>query len=266
MWPALHVPLLGVTVVPYDVFRHAAELFAVALGTIVNRRQGIPARVTIGIALLCVPVGVWGSRLLDMAEYASSTPSLDALVARNGSSIYGGMIGSFVVVAIVTRLARVPLLAFLDGAAPALALGEAVSRLGCFSAGCCYGVASNLPWAVQFPPGSMAFRDQLAAGMIGPEATLSLAVHPVQLYGFVLMIGCAIFLMRRLPRRAHDGELFFVFLIAYGAYRLAMAPLRAEALASMKLLSLAFIATGAAGLAVRRRAPVMTSVTTASRP
>ena len=266
MWPALHVPLLGTTMVPYDLFRHLAEISAVALGVVVNRRQGIPARVTLGIALLCVPVGVWGSRLLDMAEYASSTPSLDALVARNGSSIYGGMIGSFLVVAIVTRFVRVPLLAFLDSAAPALAVGEAVSRLGCFSAGCCYGIATAVPWAVRFPPSSMAYRDQLTAGLIAPEATLSLAVHPVQLYGFVLMMAVAVYLMRQLPRRTHDGELFFLFLIAYGAYRLAMAPLRAEALASMKLLSLAFIAAGVAGLAIRRRPAVVTRVATADRP
>ncbi len=68
MWPALHVPLLGVTLVPYDLFRHLAEITAIAVGVVVNRRQGIPPRVTLGIAPCCVPTGIVGSRLLDMAE------------------------------------------------------------------------------------------------------------------------------------------------------------------------------------------------------
>jgi prolipoprotein diacylglyceryltransferase len=46
----------------------------------------------------------------------------------------------------------------------------------------------------------------------------------------------------------HDGVVFFILLIGYGAYRLAITPFRIEALASMKLFSAIFVAVGILGL------------------
>jgi prolipoprotein diacylglyceryltransferase len=48
---------------------------------------------------------------------------------------------------------RLPLLAILAAAAPALAFGHALGRLGCFLVGDDYGKVSALPWAVAFPDG-----------------------------------------------------------------------------------------------------------------
>ena len=42
-----------------------------------------------------------------------------------------------------------------DVAAPAVAIGIAIGRIGCFLNGCCYGAVCELPWAVRFPPGRM---------------------------------------------------------------------------------------------------------------
>jgi prolipoprotein diacylglyceryltransferase len=72
------------------------------------------------------------------------------------------------------------------------------------------------------------------------------------------MLAVTTYLVWRFRRRAFEGEIFFSFLIAYGTLRLAMAPFRMEALASMKLFSVAFIIAGMVGIAAnreRRRAP-----------
>jgi phosphatidylglycerol:prolipoprotein diacylglycerol transferase len=197
---------------------------------------------------------VWGARLLDMAEYRGEYSSFAAALARNGSSIYGAFVTSFGVVGIVTWVLRVPLLRFVDGAAPALALGEAITRIGCFCAGCCYGTPWNGPWAVTFPPGSFAFYDLRARGMLEASASSTMPVHPVQLYATALMLLVTLGLVWRFARRAHDGEVFALFLIAYGAERLLLAPLRMEALASMKVFSMLFIGVGVLGLALGRDA------------
>lgn len=243
--------------VPYDLARLTAEVACIVLGTLLNRRQGIAVRLTVLTSLLCIPVAVWGARVLDMAEYGSEYASVGAAWVRNGSSIYGAFLGSFAVVGIATWLLRVPLLRFLDGAAPALALGEAITRLGCFCAGCCYGVPWNGPWAVVFPPGSFAFQDLRAQGLLSAAAIRTMPLHPVQLYGAALMFLVTVGLIWRFSRRSHDGEVFALFLITYGAQRLLLAPFRMEALASMKVFSLLFIGIGLVGLALGRRTRVV---------
>jgi phosphatidylglycerol:prolipoprotein diacylglycerol transferase len=150
------------------------------------------------------------------------------------------------------RVQRIPFAKFLDGAAPALSLSEAVSRLGCFCAGCCYGVPWNGPWSVVFPQGSFAVADMQAQGLLDASATASPPLHPVQLYNVAIMLVVTAYLLWRFPRRAFIGELFYVFLISYGAMRLVVAPFRVEVLASMKMFSVLFIVSGAFGLAMGR--------------
>ena len=65
-----------------------------------------------------------------------------------------------------------------DVAAPAVAIGAAVGRIGCFLNGCCHGSVCDLPWAVRFPAGSHAWVRQLNAGLVPAGDPLSLPVHP----------------------------------------------------------------------------------------
>jgi phosphatidylglycerol:prolipoprotein diacylglycerol transferase len=115
-----------------------------------------------------------------------------------------------------------------DVAAPAVAIGAALGRIGCFLNGCCHGAVSDLPWAVCFPKGSHAWVRQLNAGLIPPEAPASLPVHPTQLYsavaGFVVL-GLLLLYSRR-PRRA--GELMAFLMLAYPLTRWPIEALRSD--------------------------------------
>ncbi len=254
MWLSVTPPLLRASVSPYELSRLTAEVLCVLLVLVLNKRQGVSLRVTLLMAVVGVPAGVEGARLLDVAEYGTQYSSLGAALARNGSSIYGAFIAAFVVIATVARVTRVPLLRVLDAAGPALALGEAISRIGCFCAGCCYGVPWNGRWAVSFPVGSFAFADLRARHILFDDsASWTPPLHPVQLYATALMLLVTLALLWRFRRRAHDGEVFALFLIAYGAERLVLAPFRMEVLASMEVFSVLFIATGLIGLALARR-------------
>jgi len=153
----------------------------------------------------------------------------------------------------LTRVMYISTLRFLDAGAPAMAVGEAVSRVGCFCAGCCYGRTWNGPWSVVFPAYSYAAVDQRYQGVLSSTSAHSLPVHPVQLYGVVLMSLLAWVLVRCLRKPHHDGLIFFLFLIGYGAYRLAIIPFRVEVLASMEVFSVMFIIAGIVGLVWSRR-------------
>lgn len=82
-------------------------------------------------------------------------------------SWFGGLTGGLAAGLTVIRMKRLPLLATLAAAAPALAIGHAIGRIGCFLVGDDYGKPSDLPWAVAFP--------------LGLPPTLD-RVHPTQIY------------------------------------------------------------------------------------
>jgi phosphatidylglycerol:prolipoprotein diacylglycerol transferase len=254
VWPEVHC-IWGVQFTLYDVMRGAAVAASLLVCVLLNRRQNISARQTLLIAAACIPVSIGAARLLNAIEYGATWASIGTEVVRNsGSSIYGALIACLLSVVALTRAAHISTLRFLDAGAPAIAIGEALSRFGCFCAGCCYGESWNGPWSVVFPGDSFAAADQRRRSVLDSTITHSLPVHPVQIYGVILMTLLALALIRRFNRLHSNGEIFFALLIGYGAYRLAITPFRVEALASMKLFSALFIAVGMLGLLSTRRA------------
>jgi len=138
--------------------------------------------------------------------YALLNRDWHVLLDRSGLVWYGGFIVGAAAVLVVIRRRRLPAWPLMDAAVPALALGYAVGRIGCFLVGDDYGRPSNLPWAVAFPVGlprttagelRQVFHLDIPATV--PDDTL-LRVHPTQLYETVtclLIWGGAVWLLRR---------------------------------------------------------------------
>lgn len=83
-------------------------------------------------------------------------------ITAGGLEFYGGFLGAFAAILVYLLWNRASLRLYLDIIAPSLAFGLAVTRIGCFLNGCCWGgpCPAELPWAVQFPYGSPAFDRQ----------------------------------------------------------------------------------------------------------
>jgi phosphatidylglycerol:prolipoprotein diacylglycerol transferase len=113
--------------------------------------------------------------------------------------------------------------------APCLALGHAFGRLGCFAAGCCYGKELNIDWGVfEFPPGSVAFEQYVAAGM-SPGAGTTPPLHPTQLYeaaGELAIFAALMALRGRL--RPRPGSLLLVYLALYALLRFVVEAFRGD--------------------------------------
>jgi phosphatidylglycerol---prolipoprotein diacylglyceryl transferase len=255
MWPSLVIPGTTLVVSTYTIVRTSYVVLALCLTLVVERWQGIPNRFTLRAFAIGVPLGILATRVLDGLEYWDRYRSLTGILTSAGSSIYGAFIVVIPFVWLYARRHGVSPLRFLDGGAPAMALGEAMTRIGCFLNGCCYGVPPTGGWAVTFPPASFAYREQVAQGLLPAGSPHTLPVHPVQLYSFAIMTVVFLWLLRILRRPHPDGEALLTFLLAYGLLRLAMAPLRAEALASMQLFSVIFVVVGGLGLWAIRSAP-----------
>jgi phosphatidylglycerol:prolipoprotein diacylglycerol transferase len=118
-----------------------------------------------------------------------------------------------------------PLRPVLDVVAPALALGIALGRFGCFLNGCCYGDRCDLPWAVSFPPGRRRGRSD-KPGLIDASAPGSLPVHPTQLYSALDGLILLALLSAYYPLRRRDGEVMALLMVSYPVTRFLIEHLR----------------------------------------
>ncbi len=138
--------------------------------------------------------------------YAILNHSWRLLLDRSGLVWYGGFaLGAAAVLWVVWRR-RLGGWEMVDAAGPALALGYAVGRIGCFLVGDDYGRPTGLPWGVAFPVGLPRTTAGELRGMFHLDIPASipddqlLRVHPTQLYetGICLLIwGVGLWLLRR---------------------------------------------------------------------
>jgi phosphatidylglycerol:prolipoprotein diacylglycerol transferase len=154
----------------------------------------------VGAKLLLVVVE-WPSYVRSWSEFAS--------LARAGGVFYGGLIGAVVATAILLRLRRISFWTFADAAAPSVALGQALGRVGCFLAGCCWGRECTLPWAV-------TFTNPVARENVG--VPLGVPLHPTQIYEFVGTLVLCLLLLR-FERRRFSGETFARYVLGYALLR-----------------------------------------------
>ena len=148
--------------------------------------------------------GLIGAKLLWAIEFRDRAPFLSLLFSRGGLSWFGGFAGGVLTGLWVLSRNRIPILAALSAAAPALAVGHAIGRLGCFMVGDDYGRPTDLPWGVAFPHG------------LPPT---DVRVHPTQLYEAIPLLVIAWVLLRWRRKRVSDAEVFGRYLVLAGALR-----------------------------------------------
>jgi phosphatidylglycerol:prolipoprotein diacylglycerol transferase len=178
--------------------------------------------------------GFVGAKLLWTFEHYGDEPVMSLFLSRGGLSWFGGLIGGVGTGLAVIRLRRLSLVSVLAAATPALAIGHAIGRVGCFLVGDDYGRPSDLPWAVAFPRG------------LPPTAV---SVHPTQLYEAIPLVLLAWALIRWRRRGMPDQIVLGRYCIVAGALRFAIEFIRVNErvlgpLTIAHLVSLALIAAG----------------------
>ncbi len=197
--------------------------------------------------------GILGAKLW----YFGLHQSVSALFSRSGLVWYGGFVGGVIGVVVNGWRLRVPTRFTAELTAPALAVGYALGRVGCFLVQDDYGVPTAVPWGMRFPEGqppSLArhlagFGVELPPGMNPLEL---MAVHPTQLYEAGAML-VAFWALWRLRTHAHAvGWLFAVYLVIAGVERFLVEILRAKddrllgSFTVAQVTSVAVVATGVA--------------------
>src|SRR5246127_2510588 len=160
-------------------------------------RQGIDPEKAWNFGILVVLCGIVGAKVLyviyDWNTYPHWTDIFSLNTLQAGGVFSGGLIGALIAAAWYIRQQHMPPLATCDAFGPGIALGHAIGRLGCFAAGCCWGLSCDRSWAV-------TFTDPAAHDLVG--VPLNPPLHPTQLYESISQF-IAFAILYRMANRPH---------------------------------------------------------------
>ena len=208
--------------------------------------------------------GILGAKgyyvLLNYERLASDPAGL--IFSRGGLVWYGGFLLATALVIWEIRRRRLPLRRTADAIAPALALGYAVGRMGCFLVGDDWGRPTDSIFGIAFPRGAPPTRVDIIERDFGISVDPELIekygqivpVHPTQLYEVGISTLIFLFLWRVRQNQKIPGKLFMLWLVMASGERFLVEFLRAKddrffgILTLAQLVSLAIAAVGLIGI------------------
>jgi phosphatidylglycerol:prolipoprotein diacylglycerol transferase len=228
----------------FEIFGYPISTFGVMLaiafltGTWLTARRmseiGLDPEGATTMLIYAMIGGIGGSKIYFAIDVSmrEGIPITQLLLAREGITFYGGLIGAIGLVLLGTRIHRIPTGAFFNCVCLAGAIGQALGRVGCFLVGDDYGRQTDGPFGIAFPEGAPPTLDR---------------VHPTQLYEAAWLFAVTALLW---ARRNKSPRLWAEYLVLAGAGRFAVEFLRVNprvwlGLSEAQLIALALVAVGA---------------------
>lgn len=215
-----------------------AYLVAMALMVAEARRRRLATEGMGYLAVAGLAGGVIGARLahwlLVDPQALAANPLGPFDVRQGGRTILGGVLGGWLAVEVAKRRMGIRR-STGDLFAPALAMGEAIGRIGCFLNGCCFGQPTSVPWACYQ-------HDALR--------------HPTQFYTMAYCLAMFALLWRWRDRLPREGDLFRRYLVMWGLGRFVIEFWRDSGTMAMGLSAAQWTGLGVAlaGVVALRRA------------
>ena len=212
MYPEIfHIPFLHT----YGVLVALAFLAGLWMAARLGKQAGLNTESITNLGIYCALAAIVGAKLMmflvDIPYYTEHPGDIFSLsTLQAGGVFYGGLIGALLVAAWYMRKTHLPVLRTADVFAPGIALGHGIGRLGCFSAGCCWGVECHLPWAV-------TFTNPVANQLVG--VPLRIPIHPTQLYEAFAEFLIFGILYWRVSKAHQTGAIISLYLVLYSTAR-----------------------------------------------
>lgn len=211
----------------YALFIMLGIVAAIALSSWLARQRGLDPNVLLDMAPWVVVLGIAGARtyyvLLEWDRFRHDFVSA-VNIRTGGLSIHGGLVVGLVVIVVLCRIWREPVMTWLDLIVPGVAIGQAFGRWGNWANQEAFGKPTDLPWAVTIDPNRR------------PDGFEQFGTfHPTFLYESIFNLLNAVvlsWLVLRGPRFRwfRNGDVAAIYLIAYGIARFLIERMRTDSL------------------------------------
>lgn len=191
--------------------------FCIAVGALLGftymywqgkKQYGITFDQSNNLFIFLVLAGVIGGKLFmifeDPALYLSNPKKL---LTGSGFVFYGSLLTAVPIMLWYFKKIKVPVLGMLDVMAAVTCIVHGFGRIGCFMAGCCYGLPTD------------SFLSVIFTSPVCQAEPLHTPLHPTQLYEATFIFTILIVLLTLKSKKQFDGQLFLIYLMVYAIGR-----------------------------------------------
>ncbi len=169
------------------------------------KSKDISPKIIIELALLVLVSGIGGARIFHAVQHIESN---GFVILEGGLAFYGGFIFACLIGFAYLRSMALPIPEMMDIITPSLAIGEAIGRIGCFLAGCCYGRPTDSPLGVTYP------QESLTCLLLKGQRS-----YPTQIFSSISLFLIFFILIIISKRMVFSGQLFLIYAIIHSVYR-----------------------------------------------
>lgn len=204
----------GFAIPTHELFVFFGAMAAAAVFMAETKRRDLADERLLWIVAGTLLCGAVGAKLATVWRYVavSGDASIQGMVLRGGRSILGGLAGAYVGAHLTKRLVGYSRKTG-DLFAPAVALGMAIGRIGCFLSEQ-IGTPTTMPWGLRLSSATLARIPNC------PYCVSGVALHPSFLYEIAFHLVMFVVLLTYFrPRVTVEGDLFKIYLLAYAVFR-----------------------------------------------
>src|SRR5438270_1629632 len=221
--PIVHVHIGPLSISPHGVGIAVGFVLGARLMRPEASRKGIRDEQVYAVLTRAAIGAIIGARLAYVINHLGDYQSIgEALkIWHGGISLLGGFAGAILLALPKMRAERMSFWKTMDAAAPGMALGVIVGRIGDLIVADHLGKTTSFVLGYRCPPLSVATASPCNGTGQQTGNIPGAVVHQTALYDFVssiLLLAFLLWLRRR--RQRYDGFLIFVFAVWYGAMRI----------------------------------------------
>ena len=211
------------TIHTYGFLFAVGVLAAILLSLRLAKKQGVDSKIMVDLLFYIIIIALLGAKIFlfftEMKFYLDNPGQIKTLIT-SGGTFYGGLIFAILFALWYVKRKKLNGKIIADIIAPSLALGHFFGRLGCFSAGCCYGRPAGDSFT------GVIFSNQYAHNHTG--VPLGSPIYPTQLMESLLNLLNFFILLLVYKKKRFDGLVFILYIFNYSVIRFILEYFRGD--------------------------------------
>ena len=214
MLPVL-IKIGPLTIHTYGFLFAVGVLSGILLSLRLAKKENIDSKIMVDLLFYIILIALLGAKIFlfvtEIKFYLKHPGQIKNLIT-SGGTFYGGLIFAIIFAIWYIKKHNLNYKKIGDIISPSIALGHFFGRLGCFSAGCCYGRSAIDSFL------GITFTNSYAHNHTG--VPLNTSIYPTQLMEAILNLLNFVFLLIILKKKKFEGQVFALYILNYSIIRL----------------------------------------------